>query len=662
MSGGASSALTTDVVVPTREQWVADACARAPAHATLIDSLVSIVGDALHRWDDDDAPGSTKRARAHGVLLVGGTGTGKSAVAGAVAAAAGVRAVEVLTSHTLFRGATGASEARLGAALERVRVCGREVGGGGGIVIIDDVESLLPARPRSDLAARCAALLLAAMDAVSAADERVAFIALASSPDAADARSRGASRLPLTLTRGMLTPPERLALLRGMPGTGDVLPAVLEVVASRTHGYTPADLVGCVREAVARCAGRSVDAPTTLADALVAVLPSHAPSLLAEAVGSPPSPTASLADLVGQPATVGAALHALASAFTHAHTFAAAGLSPPAGMLITGPRGSGKTALAHALARHAMATGLTNALVVSGPEIVSALVGASEARLAAAFARARELAPCILLFDQFELLAPARSYAALGGPAHDRASSHSFDRLLSVLLTEMDGVASGGASAVSSLAPAAATVAQVVGPAAAALPPTLRAASLSEVLEPGVTPSSAASVAAVTPTPTTAAAVPHVFVIAVTHAPEELDAAVVRPGRIDVTIEMEPLDAARRRDLLLHFFARSGVSPTADTVLPVGDVSTCQRGAALLAGLTGADGTVPWVQLAAAIAAAMAPDTTPADAVALWYDASMATVRRAVAAAMPAAAVPEPDITAADILAASGVYFAPDAP
>lgn len=72
--------------------------------------------------------------------------------------------------------------------------------------------------------------------------------------------------------------------------------------------------------------------------------------------------------------------------------------------------------------------------MLTGPDVVSPLVGATEVALSAAFACARALAPCVLIIDHFEALAPPRHAS---NPRH-------YDRLLSVLLTEMDGVGAQG--------------------------------------------------------------------------------------------------------------------------------------------------------------------------------------------------------------------------
>ena len=69
-------------------------------------------------------------------------------------------------------------------------------------------------------------------------------------------------------------------------------------------------------------------------------------------------------------------------------------------------------------------------LTVKGPELLNKYIGASEASVRATFQRARELAPCILFFDEFDSLVPRRG----------SDNSGVTDRVVNQFLTELDGV------------------------------------------------------------------------------------------------------------------------------------------------------------------------------------------------------------------------------
>ena len=101
-------------------------------------------------------------------------------------------------------------------------------------------------------------------------------------------------------------------------------------------------------------------------------------------------------------------------------------LDPTRGVLLSGPPGTGKTLLARALATACQA----NFIAVKGPELLSKWVGESERGVREIFTRARQVAPCVLFFDEMDALAPER------GQSFDGVA----DRVIGQLLTELDGI------------------------------------------------------------------------------------------------------------------------------------------------------------------------------------------------------------------------------
>jgi transitional endoplasmic reticulum ATPase len=106
--------------------------------------------------------------------------------------------------------------------------------------------------------------------------------------------------------------------------------------------------------------------------------------------------------------------------------FEHAGVRPPRGIMLYGPPGNGKTLMVKALASQSN----LNFISVKGPELLSKYVGESERSVRELFARARQVAPCIVFLDEVEALVPKRG--------HDH--SPVTDRVVSQLLTEIDGV------------------------------------------------------------------------------------------------------------------------------------------------------------------------------------------------------------------------------
>lgn len=110
----------------------------------------------------------------------------------------------------------------------------------------------------------------------------------------------------------------------------------------------------------------------------------------------------------------------------HPEKFAAVGVTAPAGVLLWGPPGCGKTLLAKAVANESH----SNFISVKGPELLSKYVGESERAVRQVFERARHSAPCIVFFDELDALCPRRR-----NDESDVAA-----RVVNQLLTEMDGL------------------------------------------------------------------------------------------------------------------------------------------------------------------------------------------------------------------------------
>ena len=114
----------------------------------------------------------------------------------------------------------------------------------------------------------------------------------------------------------------------------------------------------------------------------------------------------------------------------HPELFDKIGVEAPKGVLLCGPPGTGKTLLAKAVA------GETNAhfISLSGPEIMGKHYGESEERIREIFTQAEENAPSIIFIDEIDSIAPKR----------DEVSGELEKRIVSQLLTLMDGMKSRG--------------------------------------------------------------------------------------------------------------------------------------------------------------------------------------------------------------------------
>ncbi|MGB6677918.1 MAG: AAA family ATPase, partial [Terriglobales bacterium] len=104
------------------------------------------------------------------------------------------------------------------------------------------------------------------------------------------------------------------------------------------------------------------------------------------------------------------------------------GLAPPRGILLTGPSGTGKTAMARALSGEMQLP----LIAIEGPQLYSKWLGESERALREVFKKARRAAPCILFFDTIDAVAP--KFGA------DQFGSDVYQRILSQLLREIDNL------------------------------------------------------------------------------------------------------------------------------------------------------------------------------------------------------------------------------
>src|SRR5262249_28425398 len=108
------------------------------------------------------------------------------------------------------------------------------------------------------------------------------------------------------------------------------------------------------------------------------------------------------------------------------------GLEVPAGALLTGPPGTGKTRVARVIA--AQLHGRVGFVTAQSSEIVGSHIGESARDLRALFDRARAPTPTVLFIDEIETLLPRRTGA--GDAGMERES------VVTELLQQLDGVRS----------------------------------------------------------------------------------------------------------------------------------------------------------------------------------------------------------------------------
>ncbi|MFR9728560.1 AAA family ATPase [Saccharopolyspora sp. MS10] len=359
-----------------------------------------------------------------GVLLSGPAGVGKATLARSVAAEVGAELVEI-TAPSIAALESRSAAQRLQEGLDRAT----EIAAGGSscVLLLTDVDSLLPATEPPPLAT----VALDALDAALGA-ERLAVVVTSAQPQSVDPRLREPGRVDRELTLALPDSATRIellrVLLRGAPLEPDV---ALGELAERTPGFAAADLVALRREAGVRAALRHRDGDGTAEPAI-------AQSDLVEALSSVRPISMSTSDTlqtggltlddVGDMTEVKRSLtEAVLWPLRYPDSFTRLGVEPPRGLLLYGPPGCGKTFLVRALA----GSGRLNVLSVKGAELMDKFVGESERAVRELFLRAANAAPTLIFLDEVDALAPRRGQSSDSGVG---------DRVVAALLTELDGV------------------------------------------------------------------------------------------------------------------------------------------------------------------------------------------------------------------------------
>ncbi|KAK2067754.1 hypothetical protein P8C59_001465 [Phyllachora maydis] len=272
---------------------------------------------------------------------------------------------------------------------------------------------------------------------------------------------------------------------------------LLSSLSSRTHAYTGDDLQRLFRKAVRTqrrqtSLERAQDGETTVPPPMPtssygwnSALAKIRPSAMHDINLKPPPVRWS--DIGGQDSVKRSLRLAVAMATEPRETLEQLGIPPPKGFLLYGPPGCSKTMAAQAMATE---SGL-NFFAVKGAELLNMYVGESERAVRRLFARAREVAPSMIFFDEIDAIAGQRSGFGHGGGGGGVAGAGGGGsggglNVLTTLLNEMDGFES----------------------------------------------------------------LSHVIVLAATNRPQALDPALLRPGRFDDLVYVGPPDAAARRAIL----------------------------------------------------------------------------------------------------------------
>ena len=312
------------------------------------------------------------------------------------------------------------------------------------IIFIDELDAIAPKREEvsGEVERRVVSQILTLMDGLKSRG-KVIVIGATNRVNSIDSALRRPGRFDREIEINVPDKMGRLSILkihtRGMPLTRDVK---LEELASVTHGFVGADLNSLTKEAAMnvlrkflpqlRLDDREDSIPQEILEKLVvkqedfeAALKVVRPSAMREVLVE--TPNISWEDAGGLENVKQELKEAVEWPMKYPESFERMGIRPSRGILLYGPPGTGKTLLAKAVAKESEA----NFIQVKGPSLLSMWVGKSEEGVRKIFERARQVAPCVIFFDELDSMAGRRGI---------EQGTKVTERVLNQLLAEMDGL------------------------------------------------------------------------------------------------------------------------------------------------------------------------------------------------------------------------------
>ncbi|MFP4111511.1 MAG: CDC48 family AAA ATPase [Candidatus Woesearchaeota archaeon] len=370
-----------------------------------------------------------------GVLLSGPPGTGKTLLAKAVASETesqffSINGPEIMSKYY------GESEKKIRKIFKDAEDNAPSV------IFIDELDSIAPKREEvtGEVERRVVAQLLTLMDGLESRGQ-VVVVAATNRPDALDPALRRPGRFDREIKINVPNTESRKEVLlvhtRGMPLAKDVS---LDKISDMTYGYTGADLEVLCKEAALKSLRKYIPdlksfeekLPTNVLEKIevkmehfIDAFRKVEPSAMREVLIR--KPKTKWSDIGGLEDVKESLKEMIELPLKNPEYFREAGIKPAKGVLLYGPPGCGKTLMAKAIANEADA----NFISVKGPELISKWVGESEKHVREIFKKARQVAPSIVFFDEFDSIAGFRTGSE--GRAND-------ERVVNQLLTELDGI------------------------------------------------------------------------------------------------------------------------------------------------------------------------------------------------------------------------------
>jgi transitional endoplasmic reticulum ATPase len=371
-----------------------------------------------------------------GILLHGPPGTGKTLLAKAVANESDANFI-LLNGPEIMSKFYGESEKKIRDIFEEAEKTAPA------IIFIDEIDAIAPKREevQGEVERRVVSQLLTMMDGLKSRG-KVVVIGATNRPNALDEALRRPGRFDRELEISVPGKEGRLQILkihtRNVPMEKKVN---LDELAGITHGFVGADLEALTKEAAIAVLRRLLPQmnldkdekiPQEILEKLIVThddfinsLKTVRPSAMREVLVE--TPNVEWTSVGGLDSVKGELKEAVEWPLKHPESFVRMGIRSSRGILLYGPPGTGKTLLAKAVAKESEA----NFIQVKGPSLLSMWVGKSEEGMRKIFERARQVAPCIVFFDEIDSLAGRRGM---------EQGTKVTERVLNQMLAEMDGL------------------------------------------------------------------------------------------------------------------------------------------------------------------------------------------------------------------------------
>ncbi|KAH8300368.1 hypothetical protein KR018_000003 [Drosophila ironensis] len=349
------------------------------------------------------------------------------------------------------------------------------------VILIEDLEMLCPLLSSSEAQNSGNSLRISAQlyKLVDALPRGIYCVATSGAPDSLHEHAR--RRFPREISIQIPSEEQRKLLMRDLCRDQE-LPlseSLLDHIARNTQGYVMADLILLLRRVQQESlTNEHSDVENIFRQTLLRTQPSASRSTDVRV-----SKVEAGFEVIGGMEALKRTLQvSVLAGLRQSVAFARFGLSLPKGVLLYGPPGCAKTTVAKCLAKEANMT----FIATSAAEVYSPYVGCAERFISRIFDTARKNAPCLIFLDEIDSLVGKRTVSSGGGSGQVQL------RILSTLLTEIDGIVSGGSQQ-------------------------------------------------------------HILVVAATNRPDMIDDALMRPGRFDKLIHVPAPDTESRLALLqLH--------------------------------------------------------------------------------------------------------------